>query len=78
MWTFWWVSQLGMLPATIVYVYAGSTFPSLRELADKGIGQVWNWQTILALVLIGTLPIALRALLNAWRPAEQSSANAQN
>ncbi len=77
-WTFWWVSQLGMLPATIVYVYAGSTFPSLRELADKGIGQVWNWQTILALVLIGTLPIALRALLNAWRPAAQSSANNQN
>lgn len=71
-WTFWWVSQLGMLPATVVYVYAGSTFPSLQELADQGIGRVWNWQTILALVLIGTLPILIRAVVNWWRPLTAS------
>ena len=34
--TFWWVSQLGMLPATAAYVYAGSTVPSLRILAVDG------------------------------------------
>ena len=32
--TFWWVSQVGMLAGTIVYVYAGSTIPSLAHLAD--------------------------------------------
>ena len=32
--TFWWVSQLGMLAGTCVYVYAGSTIPSLAQLAD--------------------------------------------
>ena len=32
--TFWWVSQLGMLAGTCVYVYAGSTIPSLSQLVD--------------------------------------------
>jgi uncharacterized membrane protein YdjX (TVP38/TMEM64 family) len=35
--TFWWVSQLGMLPGTVVFVWAGSSFPSLRKLADEGV-----------------------------------------
>lgn len=33
-WTFWWVSQTGMLAGTVVYIYAGSTIPSLSQLAD--------------------------------------------
>ena len=33
-WTFWWVSQVGMLAGTCVYVYAGSSIPSLSQLAD--------------------------------------------
>jgi uncharacterized membrane protein YdjX (TVP38/TMEM64 family) len=33
-WTFWWVSQIGMLAGTIVYVYAGSSIPDLTQLAD--------------------------------------------
>lgn len=33
-WTFWWVSQVGMLAGTCVYIYAGSTLPSLTQLAD--------------------------------------------
>ena len=32
--TFWWVSQLGMLAGTCVYVYAGSNVPSLSQLVD--------------------------------------------
>ena len=36
--TFWWVSQLGMLPATGVFVYAGSQFPSLHTLLEQGAG----------------------------------------
>src|SRR6056297_410482 len=34
--TFWWVSQVGMLAGTAVYVYAGSSVPDLQTLADKG------------------------------------------
>src|SRR5204863_7676397 len=35
--TFWWVSQLGMLPGTIVYVLAGASAPSLTQIADHGL-----------------------------------------
>ena len=31
--TFYIVSQIGMLPGTVAYVYAGSSVPSLRDLA---------------------------------------------
>ncbi len=36
--TFWWVSQLGMLPGTLVYLYAGSRVPGLQTLAEQGDG----------------------------------------
>lgn len=32
--TFWWVSQVGMLAGTCVYVYAGASIPRLEQLAD--------------------------------------------
>ena len=35
-WTFWWVSQVGMLAGTAVYVYAGSSVPNLKALAEQG------------------------------------------
>ncbi len=35
--TFWWVSQLGMLAGTCVYVYAGSSIPGLQQLADPSL-----------------------------------------
>jgi uncharacterized membrane protein YdjX (TVP38/TMEM64 family) len=58
--TFWWVSQVGMLPATIAYVYAGSRFPSLQEMATEGVGKVLSWQLLLAFALIGILPLVLK------------------
>lgn len=36
-WTFWWVSQVGMLAGTCIYVYAGSSIPSLAQLADPSL-----------------------------------------
>ncbi|MBM3998997.1 MAG: TVP38/TMEM64 family protein [Planctomycetes bacterium] len=67
--TFWWVSQLGMLPGTAVYLYAGSSFPSLQTLADQGISAVFT-RTQLALittafVLLGAFPLAVRVTM-AW------------
>lgn len=49
--TFWWVSQLGMLAGTCVFVYAGSTLPSLAQLADASQlrpTDVRNWPRLLA------------------------------
>ncbi|GAA5508212.1 TVP38/TMEM64 family protein [Novipirellula caenicola] len=62
--TFWWVSQLGMLAGTAVYVYAGSSVPDLQTLADKGIAAVFTssqlWQIGSAFVLLGLFPLIVR------------------
>jgi uncharacterized membrane protein YdjX (TVP38/TMEM64 family) len=66
-WTFWWVSQLGMLPGTAVYVYAGSSVPSLETLANAGIGAVFSpgqlTRILIALALLGLFPLAARLTL---------------
>lgn len=65
--TFWWVSQLGMLPGTIVYVYAGSRVPSLRTLADEGINAVFSpsqmTQIVVALAVLGAFPLLVRFIV---------------
>ncbi len=62
--TFWWVSQLGMLAGTVVYVYAGSSVPSLQTLADDGINAVFTpgqlTQIVAAFVLLGLFPLTVR------------------
>ena len=45
-WTYWWVSQIGMLAGTVVFVYAGSSIPGLAQIADPSQlrpGDVLNW-----------------------------------
>ncbi len=69
--TFWWVSQLGMLPGTAAYVYAGSTVPSLTLLAEEGVGQVLSWQLIVAFALLGILPLVAKRMLARWSPASR-------
>ncbi len=76
--TFWWVSQLGMLPGTAVYVYAGSRVPSLSRLAEDGINAVLSpqqvTQILIALVLLGLFPWLAKLLLNyLQRQKERSS-----
>jgi uncharacterized membrane protein YdjX (TVP38/TMEM64 family) len=71
--TFWWISQLAMLPATIIYVYAGSALPSLGELQQRGgraliAPEVWIALTGLALLPLVTMA-ARRWLLSAEIPA---------
>ncbi len=67
--TFWWVSQLGMFPGTIVYVYAGSRVPHLRQLADEGIQAVFSpsqlTQLLVAFALLGIFPFIVRFLVAA-------------
>jgi uncharacterized membrane protein YdjX (TVP38/TMEM64 family) len=66
-WTFWWVSQLGMLAGTAVYVYAGSSVPNLGVFADKGAAGILTPQLIVALVLLGIFPIVVKKIMNRFR-----------
>ena len=71
--TFWWVSQLGMIPGTLVYAYAGSSVPNLQSLAEKGISAVFTGEQLLhmgiAFGLLGLLPFLVRFLLHLIRRA---------
>lgn len=65
--TFWWVSQIGMLPGTAVYVYAGASVPKLQTLADKGIEAVFTptqiTQILIAFAFLGLFPLIVRFLM---------------
>lgn len=56
--TFAWVSLVGMLPGTFVYVNAGAELGSLATPAD-----VFSPGMLLALALLGVVPLVLRLLL---------------
>lgn len=62
-WTYWWVSQLGMLPGTLVYVYAGASVPSLQELSGRGLDSVLTPQLITAFVILGLFPISVKKVM---------------
>ncbi|WP_417781331.1 FAD-dependent oxidoreductase [Stutzerimonas xanthomarina] len=62
---FWWVSQLGMLPGTLVYVNAG------RELGQlESLGGIHSPGLIGAFVLLGLLPVLSRRALD-WFKARK-------
>jgi pyruvate/2-oxoglutarate dehydrogenase complex dihydrolipoamide dehydrogenase (E3) component/uncharacterized membrane protein YdjX (TVP38/TMEM64 family) len=61
-WTFYWVSQLGMLAGTVVYVNAGTQLAGIESL--RGIV---SWQLIGAFVLLGIFPFLAKRALDAYR-----------
>jgi uncharacterized membrane protein YdjX (TVP38/TMEM64 family) len=73
--TFWWVSQIGMLPGTAVYVYAGSSVPNLATLAEKGAQGILTVQLFVAFGLLGVMPLLLKNIIQRFR---SHSATAQS
>ena len=69
--TFWWVSQIGMLAGTILYVYAGSRIPDLATLQENGIKAVFSGlqllQLTLAFAMLGTFPIVAKKIISLLR-----------
>jgi pyruvate/2-oxoglutarate dehydrogenase complex dihydrolipoamide dehydrogenase (E3) component/uncharacterized membrane protein YdjX (TVP38/TMEM64 family) len=60
--TFYWVSQLGMLAGTLVYVYAGTQLGkigSLRDVVSPGL--------IGALVALGIFPLVAKKVVDAYK-----------
>lgn len=55
--TYYWVSQLGMLPGTFVYVLAGSELATLTST-----GNILSPGLILALTLLGLMPFLMKRL----------------
>jgi uncharacterized membrane protein YdjX (TVP38/TMEM64 family) len=68
--TFYWVSQIGMLAGTIVYVNAG------RELAKiTSISGILSPELILSFAVLGLFPIAMKKLLSFYKSKTTSSGN---
>ena len=70
--TFWWVSQVGMLPGTLVYVYAGANVPDFQTLAKQGAGGILTPQLIGAFVLLAIFPFIARQIVRTVRPQRPS------
>ena len=58
--TFFWVSQLGMLPATLVYVNAGSELGKIQTIDD-----ILSPSLIISFVLLGIFPLLVKKILTA-------------
>jgi len=67
--TYWWVSQLGMLPGTAVYVYAGATVPDLQTLSEQGAGGILSPQLLAAFVALGIFPLLVKLVMKRCRSA---------
>ncbi len=68
--TFYWVSQVGMLAGTVVYVNAG------KELAKiSSISGILSPGLILSFVMLGLFPIATKKLLSLYKAKKASSDN---
>ena len=66
-WTFYWVSQLGMLPGTAVYVYAGTQLAQIESLSD-----IVSPSLLIAFALLGVFPLIAKKLIQFIRKGKQS------
>lgn len=57
-WTFYWVSQIGMLAGTFVYVNAGTQLSQLESLQG-----ILSLDLILSFVLLGIFPLIAKAII---------------
>ena len=64
--TYFWVSQLGMLPATVVYVNAGTQLAQLETLAG-----ILSPQLLGSFVLLGLFPLLTRKTLSYFNTRKQ-------
>jgi uncharacterized membrane protein YdjX (TVP38/TMEM64 family)/Fe-S oxidoreductase len=60
--TFYWVSQLGMLPATAVFVNAGSQISKIDSLSG-----ILSGKLMISLALLGILPLGAKRLISFLR-----------
>ncbi|MGB5984020.1 MAG: TVP38/TMEM64 family protein, partial [Desulfobacterales bacterium] len=63
--TFYWVSQLGMLPGTLVYVNAGKELAKIDNLSG-----ILSPSLLISFAILGVFPLTMKKALN-WYRARQ-------
>jgi len=66
--TYFWVSQIGMLPATIVYVNAGNELAKIDSLSG-----IVSPSLIGSFVILGLFPISIKKLMERYRGSKESA-----
>lgn len=61
-WTYYWVSQLGMLPGTLVYVNAGTQLGQIESLGDIASPSI-----LFSLAVLGLFPLIAKKILDIIR-----------
>ena len=61
-WTFYWVSQIGMLAGTFVFVDAGTQLAQIERLSG-----ILSLDLILSFALLGVFPLIAKAILNVFK-----------
>lgn len=62
LWPFFYMTFLGMLPGTVIYVYAGL---KISEIDD--VGEIMSLPVILSLLAIGLFPVITKKIVNVYR-----------
>ena len=61
-WTYYWISQVGMLPATIVYVNAGTQLSKVDSVED-----ILSFELVGSLLILALFPLATRKMVRLIR-----------
>ncbi len=68
-WTFYWVSQVGMLPGTIVYVNAGTQLAKIKSLSG-----IMSPGVIVSFVLLGLFPLIAKKGIGFYKKRREAHA----
>jgi uncharacterized membrane protein YdjX (TVP38/TMEM64 family) len=71
--TYFWVSQLGMLPATIVYVNAGKELAKIDSLAG-----IASPTLIISFAILGLFPLTVKKLMKFYRDRQPVKTGDEN
>ena len=71
--TFWWTTQLGLLPGNLVFVYAGTRLPTLDELMFSGPLSLLDGPLVAALCGTVFLPWLARKAIQMLPPRSRTA-----
>jgi uncharacterized membrane protein YdjX (TVP38/TMEM64 family) len=71
--TFWWSSQLGMLPGCILFVLAGAQLPTLKELLARGSAAIFTPRLMIVFALMAVFPFVARRFVRETPPSQTST-----
>jgi uncharacterized membrane protein YdjX (TVP38/TMEM64 family) len=64
---FWWVSQIGILPASLIALSVATSLQSLAEIQRAGVSSIITPRLLVALTMLSVFPLVLRWLAGRLR-----------